>query len=77
MRSQPGAQLRPAALHRIDVNLVEAVAVFVADVLAATVVDGQVCIAPCGQAAIDIVLVGVDRGAWGDGGFNYTSRGEK
>ena len=27
-----------------------------------TVVDGQVCIAPFGQATVDIVLVGIDRG---------------
>ena len=65
MRTQPGAQERPAALHRVDVNFVEAIAV-----LAATVVDGAVFVAPFGQAAIDIVLVGIDRVIGGDGGFN-------
>ena len=43
-------------------DFVEPIAVFVAGVLAATVVDGQVCIAPFGQATVDIVLVGIDRG---------------
>ena len=66
--SQPRSQQRPAAFPRIDVNFVEAVAIVVASVLAASVIDGEVLLAPFLQSAIDVVLVGVDRRAWGDGG---------
>src|SRR5690242_14402001 len=63
---EPGAQERPEALGRVDVNLAEAVAVVVARVLASGVADGLVAVAPLFQAGVDAVLVGVDEGARGD-----------
>jgi len=50
MRSQPGAQQRPEAFDRVDVDLAEAVPIFVAGVLAAPMADRLVPVAPGGQA---------------------------
>src|SRR5215208_513961 len=57
--------------HRTEqpcVHLAEAIAVFVARVLAASVADSLVPVAPGLQPGIDVVLVGVDEGALRDGG---------
>ncbi len=70
VRAQPGAQQGPDALHGVDVDLAEAVAILVAGVLAAPVADRLVPIAPGRQAGVDVVLVGVDAGALGDGGLD-------
>ena len=58
VRPQPGAQQGPEALDGVDVNLMEAVAVFIAGVLAGAVADGLVVVAPRRQAAVDVILVG-------------------
>ena len=71
MRSQPGAQQRPEAFHRIDVDLVESVAVFIAGIFARAVVHALVLIAPLRQAGVDVVFVGVDLGALGDARLNH------
>jgi hypothetical protein len=58
VRPQPGAQQGPEAFDRVDVNLVEAVAVFIAGILPSTVADGLVLVAPLRQATVDVVFVG-------------------
>src|SRR4051812_44215436 len=70
VRPQPGAQQRPDPLHGVDVDLAEAVAVVIPSVLAPRVADGFVPVAPLLQARVDVVLVGVDQGACGDGGLD-------
>jgi len=65
--TQPGAQQRPEALDRVDVDLAEAVAVVIACVFAMGMADGLVAVAPVFQTSIDVVLVGMDQGALGDG----------
>src|SRR3954449_122434 len=70
VRAEPGAQQGPRALHRVDVDLAEAVAILVARILPATVADGLVPIAPGRQAGVDVVLVGVDASAFGDRGLD-------
>src|SRR3954467_7230902 len=70
VRPEPGAQQRPEALGRVDVDLAEAVAVLVTGVLAAAVADALVAVAPFVQTGVDVVLIGVDEGALGDGGLN-------
>src|SRR3954469_16965156 len=67
VRAEPGAQQRPEAFRRVDVDLAEPVAVLVARVLAAGVADRLVPVAPVVQAPVDVVLVGVHQGALGDG----------
>ena len=69
MRSEPGSQQGPATFHRVDVDFVEAVAVFVACVLLPSVVDRAVFVAPVCQSAVDVVLIGIDRRAGADCGF--------
>ena len=69
MRSEPGSEQGPAAFPRVDVDFVEAVAVFIACVLLLSVVDRAMFVAPVRQSAIDVVLVGVDRRAGADRGF--------
>jgi len=68
VRAQPGAQQRPEAFDRVDMDLAEPVAVLVAGILAAPVADRLVLVAPSRQARVDGILVGVDEGARGDGG---------
>src|SRR3954467_9424169 len=70
MRPWPGAKQRPKSFHRIDVDLVETIAVLVARIFAAAVTDGLVLIAPHRQTSIDAVLVGVDHRAFDDHSFN-------
>jgi len=43
---QPGAQQRPDSFHRVDVDFTEAIAILVAGILAATMVDGFMTKAP-------------------------------
>src|SRR3954452_18627686 len=71
VRPQPGAQERPDPFHRVDVDLAEPVAVLVAGVFPAGVADGLVLVTPLFQAAVDVVLVGVDEGARGDAGPDH------
>src|ERR671939_1736754 len=59
VRAEPGAQQGPRPLHGVDVDLAEAVTIFVARVLATPMTDGLVLIAPGWQAGVDLVLVGV------------------
>ena len=47
-------------------DLAEAVAVLVAGILAASMTDGLVSVAPFFQAGVDVVLVGMDEGTFGD-----------
>src|SRR3954453_4832640 len=63
---EPGAQQRPEAFGRVDVDLAEAVAVLVAGVLAPRVAHGLVPVAPVVQPGVDVVLVRVHEGALGD-----------
>ncbi len=66
MGSQPGAQQRPEALGGVDVNLMEAVSVFIAGVLAPAVAHGMVIKPPFRQPPVDIVFVGMNASARGD-----------
>src|SRR4028118_2217760 len=66
---QPGAQQRPEALGRVDVDLAEAAAMLVPGTLAPPVADGLVPVAPDSQAGVDAVLVGMHQGAFGDPGL--------
>src|SRR3712207_6269952 len=51
---QPGAQQRPEPLERVNVHLAKAVAVLVARVLATSVTDGLVLVAPNLESGIDV-----------------------
>src|SRR5918998_1401953 len=75
VRPQPGAQQRPQALGRVDVDLAEAVAIVVPGILAPAVADRLVPVAPGFQAAVDGVLVGVHQGAPGDVGLDHRPDG--
>ena len=68
MRAQPGTQQRPEPLHRVDVDLAEAVPVLVTGILAAGVADGLVPLAPGWQAGVDAIFFRVDESARGDSG---------
>ena len=73
VRPQPGAQQRPEALGRVDVDLAEAIAVLVTGILAAAMADGLVPVAPVLQAGVDVLLVGMHQGAFGDAGLDDRS----
>src|SRR3712207_1865044 len=70
MRAQPGAPPRPESLDGVDVHFAKAVAVLVAGVFPAGVTERLVPVAPGFQAGVDVVLVGVDQRARGDGGLD-------
>ena len=65
MRTQPGSQERPEALHGIDVDLAEAIAVLVPGVFASTMTDGLVAVAETRKLGVDAILVGIDVRAFG------------
>jgi len=62
VRSQPGAQQRSEAFHRVDMHLAEAVPILVAGILVASMADRLVPVAPVWQASVDAILVRVDEG---------------
>ena len=64
VRPEPGAQQGPEAVEGVDVNLVEAVAVFIACLLPSAVADGLVRVAPRPQAAVEIPFVGQHSGGF-------------
>ena len=66
MGTQPRPQQRPEALHRVDVDLAEPVAVIVPGELPGRMADALMCVAAFVQSVIDVVLIRVDRAARGD-----------
>ena len=58
VRPQPGTQQGPKALNGVDMDFVEAVAIFITGILARAVAYRLVIIAPLGQSTVDVVLVG-------------------
>ena len=66
MGTQPGSEQGPEAFHGIDMDLMEAVAVFIPSVFAFAMADGLVLISPCRKAGTDIILVGMDQSAFGN-----------
>jgi hypothetical protein len=63
VRAQPGAQQRPEAFDGIDVNLAEPIAIFITRILAVSVADRLVAVAPGGQSSIDVGFIGMDQRA--------------
>src|SRR5215204_6126017 len=66
MRSQPGAQQRPEALDRVNVDFTKAIAVFVASEFTAPVADRLVAVAPLRQSVVDVIFVSHDGCPRGD-----------
>lgn len=76
MRPKPGAQQGPEAFDGVDVNLVKAVAVFIAGLLPSAVADGLVLVAPRPQAAVEVVLVGQHQCARRDARLDQRMNGD-
>ena len=68
MGAPPGAPQRPEPLAGVEVDLVNAIAVFIARGLAVAVADRAVQLAPVGPAVVEGIVVGVDRGTGRDQG---------
>jgi len=60
---KPRAQQGPEPLHRVDVNFVEAITIFVPCIFPGVVADGLVLKAPFRSAIVDGVLVGQYQGS--------------
>ena len=60
MWSQPGAKQTPKTFHGVDVYFVDTVPISVAGILALTVIDRDMDIAPGWETGINAVLVGID-----------------
>ena len=58
MRPEPRSEKRPEALHRIDVNFADAVAVSITSVFSLAVIDRLVALAPFGQTTVNVVFIG-------------------
>ena len=67
MWAQPGAQQRPKALHRIDVNLMKSVSILITGIFPSRMIDAFVLIAPFRQAVVDVVLIRVNHTSGGNG----------
>jgi hypothetical protein len=65
MGSQSRPQQRPESFDGIDVNFTEAVAIFVAGILALAVTDCLVAIVPISQLVADVVFIRQDH--WENG----------
>ncbi len=60
MRSQPGTEQRPKALHRVDMNFVEAIPVLVTGVFTPAMTHGMMIKALVLQRVIEGVFIGMD-----------------
>jgi hypothetical protein len=75
MRAQPTPQERPEPCHRIHRHFTKAVAIFIAGVLAPSVVDTLRIISPCTQAGIKAVLSRLHKRPWSHGVFDERLHG--
>ncbi len=66
MGSQPRAQQRPEALSRVDMDLMEAIPIFVTGVFALAVTHRMMVKAAILQRVIDRVFIGMNPGSRGD-----------
>src|SRR4051794_821781 len=64
--TEPRTQQRPEPFEGVDMHLTEAIAVVIPGVLPRRMADRLVAVAPLDQAAVDVVLIGVDRTPFGD-----------
>ena len=60
MRSQPGTEQRPKALHRVDMNFMEAIPVLVTGVFTPAMTHRMMIKAPVLQRVIDGIFIGMD-----------------
>jgi hypothetical protein len=70
MRTQPTAQQRPKAFHRVDVHFAHAVAIVIAGKLTPSMVDTLMAVAPGLHTGINAVLVCIHTCPWHDGVFD-------
>src|SRR5688500_14741311 len=68
MRPEPGTQQGPESLHGVDMNFMEAIAVFIARIFA-TAMANALMAPPFLKPCIDVVLVRIYLRAWRNGGF--------
>src|SRR4051812_3071203 len=66
MGTEPGAEQRPEPLEGVDMHLAEPIPVVVPGVLARSMADRLVIVAPLDQPAVDVILVRVNRSTLGD-----------
>ncbi len=64
---EPGAEEGPEPFHGVDVDLAKSVAVLVAGIFPSGMTDGLMMITPILQAVVDIILIGMDESALGNG----------
>lgn len=57
-------------------NLVKAIAIFIAGILSFGVIDRFVVIAPFGQAVVNVVLIGIDERSGSNGLLNQGLEGQ-
>src|SRR6266851_5236315 len=66
MRTKPTPQQRPEAFHRVHMDFTQAVSLFIAGVLAPSVVDTLRVVPPVLQAGINAVLIRIHKCPWND-----------
>src|SRR6266851_9505614 len=69
MRTKPTPQERPEPFHRIDMDFTKAVAIFIAGVLALSMVDALMVVSPGAQASINTVLIRIHKCTWNNSLF--------
>src|SRR6266436_7533137 len=67
MGAQPTPPQRPEALHGMHMDFTKAVAIFIAGVLASSMVDALLLVSPRTQASIKAVCLRVYKSPWGHG----------
>src|SRR2546426_6666258 len=70
MGAKPTPQQRPEALHRIHMDFTKAVSIFIAGVLALSMVHTLMLVSPCTQASINAVLIRINKRTRGNGLFD-------
>src|SRR3990172_7262475 len=63
MWTQPRTQQRPKSFHRVDMNFMKAVSIFIASIFTRRMIDAFMLVAPLLQTIIDIVFIGVNQAA--------------
>jgi len=66
MRAKPGTQERPKAFHRVDMDLMKAIAILITGIFSLAMINGVMVLPPLLQSVIDRVFVGIKRTTLGD-----------
>ena len=62
MRTQPGTKQRPKAFHRVYMNFMKTISIFITGILTRRKIDALMPVAPLLQTIINVVFISINQG---------------